>query len=122
MTKTMKRFLKICTLIKTGKADEMKLYDFYQSLDAVQARELINDVDRHIHNKNEVYNFLDTLFPLLREDVAKEIIRECMRKCADMGFGSLVYDENGNDYAIHIEPEQAERIDAYLNAQKGSKA
>ena len=122
MTKTMKCFLKIHTLIETGKADEMKLYDFCQSLDNVQAKELINDIDRHTLNKKQVYDFLDALFPLLREDVAKEIIREGMRNLADMGFGSLVYDKDGNVYAIHIEPEQEQRIKAYLNAQKGGEA
>ena len=122
MTAVLMRFIKIRNAIETGKADEMNLYDFFQSLDTVQAKELINDIDRHTLNKEQVYDFLDALFLLLREDVAKEIIREGMRNCADMGFGSLVYDKDGNDYAIHIDPEQQQRIKAYLNAQKGGEA
>ncbi len=39
-----------------------------------------------------------------------------------MGFWSLVYDKDGNDYAIYIDPEQPQRIKAYLNAQKGGEA
>ena len=122
MTAVLMRFIKIRNAIETGKADEMNLYDFFQSLDTVQAKELINDIDRHTLNKEQVYDFLDALFLLLREDVAKEIIREGMRNCADMGFWSLVYDKDGNERAIHIDPEQEQRIKAYLNAQKGGEA
>ena len=122
MTTVLMRFIKIRNAIETGKADEMKLYDFCQSLDAVQARELINDVERHTHNNNQLYNFLDAFFPLLREDTANEMIREAMRNLSDMGLVSLVYDKDGNDYAIHIDPEQAERIEAYLNTKKGGEA
>ena len=45
-----------------------------------------------------------------------------MRNLSDMGLVSLVYDKDGNDYAIHIDPEQAERIEAYLNTKKGGEA
>ena len=122
MTAVLMRFIKIRNAIETGKADEMNLYDFFQSLDTVQAKELINDIDRHTLHEEQLYEFLDALFPLLREDVATEIIREGMRSCADMGFWSLVYDKDGNERAIHIDPEQEQRIKAYLNAQKGGEA
>ena len=112
MTAVLMRFIKIRNAIETGKADEMNLYDFFQSLDTVQANEFINDIERHTRNKEQLYEFLDALFPLLREDVATEIIREGMRNLADMGFGSLVYDKDGNDYAFHIDPEQEQRIKA----------
>ena len=140
MTKALSRLLKISNLIKTGKADVMKLFDFCQSLNAIQARDLMNEIDFcqslnaiqardlmneifcHVTNRDDAMKFFDAFLPMLREHVAKDLIRESMRHFADCGLGSLVYDKNGNIDGIHITPEQEERINAYLEAKKGGAA
>lgn len=122
MTKTLMRFLKIRNGIASGKYDMMKLYDFAQSLDIAEARELINDIDGHTQSKEEAMTFYNALEKILREDVVKDLIRESMQKFADMGFCSLTYDDDGKIDGIHIDHEQGKRMMAYQAHVKGSEA
>ena len=114
MTDLLSRFLKITKRIKSsGNMDE--LFKFLQSLDATQARDLMNDIYSHSVSVDEAIKVCDVILTMLRKPVAKDVIRETMQFAADMGFGTLEYDKDGNIDAINIKPEQGERMNTYYN-------
>ena len=122
MTKILMRFLKIRNGIASGKYDMMKLYEFAQSLNAAEVRELMKDVDRHTQSEQEAMDFYNALETLLLEDVVKDVIRESMQEISDMGFCSLTYDDDGKIDGIHIDSEQGKRMIAYQAYVKGGEA
>ena len=122
MTKIMRKFLNIRNGINSGNLDEMKLFDFIQSLNSKQARDLMSDVCSYCHNPQDAETFCKELTKWLREDVVIELIREDLKDFADMGFGTLSFDNDGNIDAIHIDNVQGKRLLAFQKFLKGGEA
>ena len=103
--------------------DFQEMSEWLKTLNVKQANKLASEIQLTLP-KAQAQELCRIIFTHLRESVAMEIITDGLKTCADMGFGTLANNKDGQIDGIHIDSEQGERLLDWLNAdtKKGGAA
>ena len=97
--------------------EDCKLHTWLNSLNADQA-ERLQVILFEILSPKKAQSLCQLILSHLSEPVAKQLICKAMDFFADMGMGSLIYDDNGNISGLHVDEAQKTKLLAFHSAMK----